>query len=1086
MANALFPTESWLRAMTLEERAAARRARAGSASGFDAALAAREIAAWRAHSPFDDPAWLARCLQQHGVSETEFERILGEEARVEETSAKPDWVADIERAYAEPRERRAWTIALAAPNDAGQTLRFIEALEPLLRRGRDRLHESAREILRRHPDAPFDADRCVSILIAPLPWTLHAMVLRSMVLELNVLRMQGQLEGSTKEARFEAFVQRISSADGALRFLAEYPVLARLIHASIDRWARASAEFLQHLALDWRAIQRTFGPTFSGEGIRLAKIDGGAGDAHRDGRSVLVAHFEGGARLVYKPRSMAVDVHFQELLAWIDRSAVLPPLRKLTVLDRGDHGWVEFVAAAPCTQREEVQRFYRRQGGLIALLYALEAIDFHFENLIASGEHPVLIDLESLFHARLGEATDGDPSLRLVGDATARSVLRIGILPQKVMGSDEHVGVDLSGLGGAEGQMTPERVLQWSDVATDTMHARRERVAMPGSNNLPRLASGGAEVIHFEQELKEGFAAVYRLLARERDTLLASDGLLARFSKDTVRCVLRPTQAYASILSEALHPDNLRDGLERARFLDRIWTGVDSAPHLAHVVGFERADMERMDVPVFTTRPGSRALWSSREECLPDLLEVSGLELVARRLHAMDDADLERQLWFVHASLATLEISRATLDWTTYPRVTIAAQPDPDEVRARLVAAARRVGDRLISLALRDGRDVAWMGLQYDDRSWSMVPLLEDLYSGAAGVIHFLAYLGDITGEARYVEIARAALATYRRRLEFSADLVRAVGAFNGWGGAIWVLSHWSRLWNEPELARLAHAIVERAARVLDEDEHLDVIGGSAGLIGALVALQRVAPDERVVELARRAGERLVQRATRLPHGVGWFTRIDTELPITGFSHGAAGISWALCELFTLTGDERLRELALQGVMYERSRLVAGEGNWMEISKEKLAVPVEERGDATLSIAWCYGAPGVGLARLRSLPVLAHPFVREDVEIALRTTLARGFGRNHSLCHGDLGNLDFVLQAADVLDDANLRARALEIEATILASIDASGFLCGVPLGVESPSLMNGLAGIGYGLLRAAHPARVPSVLVLEAPRVDA
>jgi lantibiotic modifying enzyme len=35
---------------------------------------------------------------------------------------------------------------------------------------------------------------------------------------------------------------------------------------------------------------------------------------------------------------------------------------------------------------------------------------------------------------------------------------------------------------------------------------------------------------------------------------------------------------------------------------------------------------------------------------------------------------------------------------------------------------------------------------------------------------------------------------------------------------------------------------------------------------------------------------------------------------------------------------------------------------------------------------------------------------------------------------------------------------------------------------VESPGLMTGLAGIGYGLLRVAAPARVPSVLTLEGP----
>jgi lantibiotic modifying enzyme len=35
---------------------------------------------------------------------------------------------------------------------------------------------------------------------------------------------------------------------------------------------------------------------------------------------------------------------------------------------------------------------------------------------------------------------------------------------------------------------------------------------------------------------------------------------------------------------------------------------------------------------------------------------------------------------------------------------------------------------------------------------------------------------------------------------------------------------------------------------------------------------------------------------------------------------------------------------------------------------------------------------------------------------------------------------------------------------------------------VEAPGLMNGLAGIGYGLLRLAAPTSVPSILALDPP----
>jgi lantibiotic modifying enzyme len=54
----------------------------------------------------------------------------------------------------------------------------------------------------------------------------------------------------------------------------------------------------------------------------------------------------------------------------------------------------------------------------------------------------------------------------------------------------------------------------------------------------------------------------------------------------------------------------------------------------------------------------------------------------------------------------------------------------------------------------------------------------------------------------------------------------------------------------------------------------------------------------------------------------------------------------------------------------------------------------------------------------------------------------------------------------------------------IIASMKKYGWLCGAPLGVESPALMNGLASICYGLLRLADPDRVPSVLTLSPPRI--
>ena len=98
------------------------------------------------------------------------------------------------------------------------------------------------------------------------------------------------------------------------------------------------------------------------------------------------------------------------------------------------------------------------------------------------------------------------------------------------------------------------------------------------------------------------------------------------------------------------------------------------------------------------------------------------------------------------------------------------------------------------------------------------------------------------------------------------------------------------------------------------------------------------------------------------------------------------------------------------------------------------------------------------------------------------TTLIQGFGLNHCLCHGDLGNLELLLQASLTLDEPKWRSQVNRLAAIILESINQHGWLCGVPLAVETPGLMTGLAGIGKELLRLAEPTRIPSVLTLAPP----
>jgi lantibiotic modifying enzyme len=132
--------------------------------------------------------------------------------------------------------------------------------------------------------------------------------------------------------------------------------------------------------------------------------------------------------------------------------------------------------------------------------------------------------------------------------------------------------------------------------------------------------------------------------------------------------------------------------------------------------------------------------------------------------------------------------------------------------------------------------------------------------------------------------------------------------------------------------------------------------------------------------------------------------------------------------------------------------------------------------------AWCHGAVGIGLARLAMLPYHDDATLRQEIAMAVQTTCAEGFGKNHSLCHGDMSSLELLSTAAQVLPEVSCQPAPGPRLASVLASMRTQGWHSGVPTAVETPSLMIGLAGTGYALLRQADPQRLPSLLLLDPP----
>jgi type 2 lantibiotic biosynthesis protein LanM len=1069
----------WNRALMLTERALI-------VDGLSLQSGEKRFRQWQNESVFkNEDILFGERLALDNLTEEHFRAVLGTppESLIENTS--PAWLTELQEAFAEEGERLNFFVRDGGDDKA--PLGFLNLVEPVIRRARRRVNAHL-EMLATAGTLPIDPQTLGNTLIdGLLGYLLNFCLMRTMVLELNVARLNQQIDGSAKDGGFQEFVEKLCQNEYALAILREYPVLARQIMIGIQQWEHNSVEFAERLSADWSELKAMFSP--EADPGELVQFQAGAGDKHRDGRSVIILGFSSGLKLVYKPRSLAIDQHFQELLGWINERTNLPSFRLLKVLDRGTHGWIEFVETKGCDNQEQLQRFYERQGGYLALLYALQAVDFHYENLVASGEHPVLIDLESLFHTLSEGVVVRESDLeRLLGRTMQHSVLSIGLLPQRMWASEEFDGIDMSGLGGRGGQLTPDRVPTYENIGTGAMRFSRKRITMPGSHNRPTLSGKDVAVQDYTRPIVRGFETVYSLLMEHRDELLA--GPIARFAHDEIRIIARPTRMYGLMLYESFHPDLLRDALDRDRFFDRLWVTTLGRPFLKRLIPAERRDLWEGDIPIFTTYPASSDLWASDQECIKNFFDVPGLDSVRNHILQLNPDDLEKQAWFVRASMATLSMGVGFGQWPTYqpPKNAQAIKPQ------NFIDMARRIGDRLSVLALKSEDEAAWIGLSLvDEKNWMLVPLGIDLYNGMAGILLFLAYLGEITGEARYTKLVDDGLTTVLRVLDRpEIEQMPLGGAFDGWGSVIYLLTHLGIIWHRPELLDLAEKYVAYIPPLIDTDKQLDIIGGTAGALAVLLALYEHRPSATVLEAACHCGDYLVAQAVKMEHGIGWPTTIS-EQPLAGFSHGVAGIAWALSKLSTVTGESRFRDTALEALHYERSLFSEERRNWPDLREFDIerysddpemiaAIQQYQAEDTKFMHAWCHGAPGVGMGRIGMLAHIDTPEIRAEIDAALHSTQHEGFGLNHSVCHGDLGNLEFLLLAKQYYT-SDLRKTVYDKAAMILESMNQYGWLCGVPGGVETPGFMTGLAGMGFEMLRLNSPDDVPSILLLEGPR---
>jgi lantibiotic modifying enzyme len=337
----------------------------------------------------------------------------------------------------------------------------------------------------------------------------------------------------------------------------KFPILARLWTQLIRQWREHAGEVLTRFVHDRRSLSRACVASRLDE---ISDIDFGLSDRHNSGRTVVRLRFEAGS-VIYKPRSGAGEREWFLLIAWMNRRGFRPKLRVPVILRRHRYCWMENIETASLRDKLAARRFYQRMGGIIAVAYILRAVDCHRDNLVASGEQPVLVDVDALWHV----------SPRMEGESFAELV-DTGFFPN----------------------------------ANRLSLQSRSSILGPGTtgNHLPRLAGKPLFAVHYQEEITLGFARAWRCVLGTSARRNAFGRRLRRIQSQERRWIYWSTEKYAAIREASLQPSVLRSCSERDLLIRR---SCERDTVTSAVINSEVHALKALDIPYFVAKTDRRS-----------------------------------------------------------------------------------------------------------------------------------------------------------------------------------------------------------------------------------------------------------------------------------------------------------------------------------------------------------------------------------------------------------------------------------------------------------------------------------------------
>lgn len=346
----------------------------------------------------------------------------------------------------------------------------------------------------------------------------------------------------------------------------------------------------------------------------------------------------------------------------------------------------------------------------------------------------------------------------------------------------------------------------------------------------------------------------------------------------------------------------------------------------------------------------------------------------------------------------------------------------------------------LRSAAIETEHGLVWPS---DPRDPKTVAL--NLYSGSPGVVLFLLELHHATKEEAYLAEAKRGA---DHLLASTSDVPQA-GLYSGVAGIGYTLGEVYRATRDDKYLRGVRQVVERLSETakptgggVEWSNVSDIIGGTAGTGLFLIQAAERWQIPGALDLARKAGTRLLEIGVPEHGGTKWRMSPDFPRLMPNFSHGTAGIAYFLADLYRATNDRAYLDGALAGARYLQA-VAETEGDICLVFHHE----PEEEGLNLFYLGWCHGPAGTArlwyqLARVtgdRAWIEWTEKSARGIVTSGIPETRTPGFWNNVSQCCGSAGVASFLAEMHGITKKPEYLAFARRVTADMVARATRDG-----------------------------------------------